>query len=107
MKRSKTLQEIAFEQYAEGQINKQEYLLRKQELVEKQKKLERQLTEWKEGLEELQKEQKKTEKESGYFIEELTRDLLTKVIKAIYVKENGDLEIMWNIADYNATTIPL
>ncbi len=107
MKRLKTLQEIAFEQYAEGQINKQEYLLRKQELVEKQKKLERQLTEWKEGFEELQKEQKKTEKESGYFIEELTRDLLTKVIKAIYVKENGDLEIMWNIADYNATTIPL
>ena len=96
--RYKTLQILAFEQYAERQINMQEYLVRKQEAAMQQTAAAEQLKEWNKKCEELQKEQNNTEK-----IEKkgLTREILIKTMKKIHVMEQGALEIQWNISDYN------
>lgn len=101
--RYKTLQIIAFEQYAEKQIDKQEYLVQKNRAAVQQKEATEQLEEWNKRLEELWEKQKKTERERKKEVLKngLTREFLTEFLQTILVKESGNLEIFWKIADCN------
>ena len=101
--RYKTLQIIAFEQYAEKQIDKQEYLVQKNVAAVRQKEATEQLEEWNKRLEELWEKQKKTERERKKEVLKngLTREFLTELLQRVLVKESGNLEIFWMIADCN------
>lgn len=96
--RCKALQTTKFEDYAEGRIDKQDYLLRKQEIISKQKKAESHLAKLSSQFAKLHRQQEKTETDFKNYtlIKELTREILEKLVKEVHVSEKDMIEIQWN-----------
>lgn len=88
--RYKALQAAAFEDYAEGKIDKREYLARKGEITAQQKKAESRFEELSRQLAQTRQTGKDT------FIHELTREILVELVKEIRVGEKDAIEILWN-----------
>lgn len=99
--RCKVAQTTIFEDYAEGRINKQEYLARKREIVIQQQEAEKQYAELSEQmavkLEQEQKEGKCTTSDLEKYIlaEKVTREMLEEFVQVIKVSGKDKLEIIW------------
>lgn len=99
--RYKSMQTAAFEDYAEGRINKQEYLIRKKELAVWQEEEERECAELSEraaaeaGAE--QKEKYSTEEGLKKYAkaEGLTREMLEEFVQVVKVSGKDEMEISW------------
>ncbi len=99
--RRKTLQVFAFEDYAEGRINRQEYLSGRQESVKQLEQLDIRIRELKEQLAAQQMRQAGREADMGKyaFAEELKREVLVDLIKEIRVSGENRIEIRWNFLE--------
>lgn len=99
--RCKVAQTTIFEDYAEGRLNKQEYLARKREIVIQQQEVEKQYAELSEQMavkmEQEQKESKCTtsDLEKYALAEEVTREMLEEFVQVIKVSGKDKLEIIW------------
>lgn len=99
--RCKVAQTTIFEDYAEGRINKQEYLGRKREIVIQQQETEKQYAELSEQMavkvEQEQKESKCTtsDLEKYALAEEVTREMLEEFVQVIKVSGKDKIKIIW------------
>ena len=100
--RCKAKQADAFEDYAEGRITRQEYLTRKAEAARQHDDMTALYMELSAKRVELQKAANSAEKmDLGRYacVGELTRELLTELIREIRVSGENDLEIVWNFRE--------
>ncbi len=99
--RNKTLQAVAFEDYAEGRIGKHEYLSRKQEIAGRQEETKARFAELAGQLAQLQGQPEKTGTDLGKyaFVKELSREMLVELVKEVRVSEKDTLEIQWNFRE--------
>lgn len=100
--RCKAKQADAFEDYAEGRITRQEYLTRKAEAVRQHDDMTASYMELSVKRVELQKAADSSEKmDLGRYacVGELTRELLTELIREIRISGENDLEIVWNFRE--------
>ena len=100
--RCKAKQADAFEDYAEGRITRQEYLTRKAEAARQHDDMTASYMELSAKRVELQKAADSAEKmDLGRYacVGELTRELLTELIREIRVSGENDLEIVWNFRE--------
>lgn len=99
--RCKVTQTMIFEDYAEGRMNKQEYLARKREIAIQQQEAEKRYAELSEQMvvkmEQEQKENKCTisDLEKYALAEEVTREMLEEFVQVIRVSGKDELEIIW------------
>ena len=99
--RYKSIQAAIFEDYAEGRMNKQEYLMRKKELAVHQEEVERECAELSEQVvTEVRTEQKeKCSIVEGMkkcaVAEELTREILENFVQVVKVSRKDEMEIVW------------
>ncbi len=100
--RCKAKQMEAFEDYAEGHITRQEYIARKAETVRQHDEVTALYIEVSAKRAELLKAADSAEKmDLGRYVcvGELTRELLTELIKEIRVSGEDNLEIVWNFRE--------
>lgn len=99
--RYKALQATAFEDYAEGRINKQEYLSRKQETAGHQEEMNSRILALNDQLAVQQGQLAEREVDLGRYviIEELTREVLTELVKEIRVSGDNRIEIIWRFRE--------
>lgn len=99
--RYKALQTALFEDYAEGRIDRQKYLLKKQELLLQQEETKTHFEELASQLAQLQGQQEKTNTDLGKYtcVNELTREMLEELVKEIRVSGKDTLEIKWKFKD--------
>lgn len=99
--RWKVAQTAVFEDYAEGRMNKQEYLAQKREMAIWQEDAEKRYAELVEQMavraEQEQKESKLKVGDLGRFAlaEEVTREMLEELIQVVKVSGKDELEIVW------------
>ncbi len=95
--RNKTAQTVAFEDYAEGRISRQEYLSRKKEAARQQEEAAAQYAELAGRMAALRSETCTTSDLGRYaFVEELTREMLEVLVREIRVSGRDGIEIVWN-----------
>ena len=101
VEKCKARQAAAFEDYAEGRIRKQEYLFRKKEISGQQEEAAREYAELSEKMAEAVSDRGKETAELGRytFVNELTREVLEELVKAVRVSEKDALEIVWNFKE--------
>lgn len=95
----KAKQTIIFEDYAEGRINRQEYLSGKEDITRQQEEMTARYMELSEKQAELQQTSGSLEKSDlGWYacVSELTRELLVEEIR---VSGKDTLEIVWNFKE--------
>ena len=99
--RYKAVQITAFEDYAEKRIEKDVYLSRKKEYVEKQEEAERQLSLLNEQLSLVQEEKEEPTVQIGRYASatEVTKEMLTELVKEIKVSGTDTIEIVWNFRE--------
>lgn len=99
--RYKALQTALFEDYAEGRIDRQKYLSKKQELLLQQEEIKTHFEELTSQLAQLQGQQEKTDTDLGKYacVNELTREMLEELVKEIRVSGKDTLEIKWKFKD--------
>lgn len=99
--RYKALQTALFEDYAEGRIDRQKYLSKKQELLLQQEETKTRFEELTSQLAQLQGQQEKTDTDLGKYacVNELTREMLEELVKEIRVSGKDTLEIKWKFKD--------
>lgn len=100
--RYKSLQTALFEDYAEGRIDRQKYLSKKQELLLQQEETKTRFEELTSQPAQLQGQQEKTDTDLGKYacVNELTREMLEELVKEIRVSGKDTLEIKWNFKDF-------
>ena len=99
--RYKTAQITAFEDYAEGSIDKDRFLRRKKELAERQKETEEKLAVLYEEFASMQGQEisetgTETNMEQYLLATEPTREMLEQFVKEIRIRDTDKLEIIWN-----------
>ena len=101
VEKCKARQAAAFEDYAEGRIQKQEYLSRKKEISVQQEEAAREYAELSDRLAEAVSERGKETVDLGRydFVNELTREVLEELVKVVRVGEKDALEIVWNFKE--------
>lgn len=101
LSRYKTLQTTVFEDYAEGRIERREYLSRKQEIAEQQEEAKNRFEELTGQLAQLQGGFSKGTIDMGKyaFAKELTREMLVELVKEIRISEKDTVEILWNFQE--------
>ena len=99
--RCKARQAAAFEDYAEGRIQKQEYLFRKGEIAARQEEITKQYKEISDKLAEAgQVRNREAVDLGGYvFVKELTREILEELVKEIRVSKGNAIEIVWSFKE--------
>lgn len=99
--RCKARQAAAFEDYAEGRIQKQEYLSRKGEISARQEEVIVQYKEISDKLAETAQSKSRETVDLGRyaFVKELTREMLEELVKEIRVAKENAIEIVWNFKD--------
>lgn len=99
--RYKTLQTTVFEDYAEGRIERREYLSRKQGIAEQQEEAKNRFEELTGQLAQQQGDFSKGNTDLGKYVfaKELTREMLVELVKEIRVSERDTLEILWNFRE--------
>ncbi len=99
--RYKALQTAAFEDYAEGRISKQEYLSRKQETTGPQVEMHSRISALNDQLAKQQGQSAWQEVNRGRYaiVEELTREVLTELVKEIRISGDNGIEIKWNFCE--------
>lgn len=99
--RYKTLQTTVFEDYAEGRIERREYLSRKQEIAEQQEEAKNRFEELTGQLAQLGGGFSKGTTDLGKyaFAKELTREMLVALVKEIRISEKDTVEILWNFQE--------
>lgn len=110
MEKWKLAKILAYEEFCDGKIPKDEYLKRKEEYSDSITSAEAMILQWKKtvDLENLQISQNNELKGCQRFASatELTREILEEFIQVIRVYSNGAMEIIWNFKDYTNTCIP-
>lgn len=102
--RYKTMQRNAFEDYAEGHICQQEYLSRKKEVAGWQEEAAKQYVRLSEQAAEAAAAQQETICLTGNlgrsaFVKELNRKILEEFVRAVKVRGNDRIEIVWNFRE--------
>ena len=97
----KARQAMVFEDYAEGRIQRQEYLSRKEEIVARQEEVIRQYKEISDKLAEAAQSKSRETLDLGRysFVKELTREMLEELVKEIRIGKENDIEIVWNFKE--------
>ena len=97
----KAVQVTAFEDYAEKRIEKDVYLSRKKDYAEKQTEAERQLSLLYERLSRVQEDKEVSATQIRRYISatEVTREMLTDLVKEIKVSGTDTMEIVWNFRE--------
>lgn len=97
----KTRQAVAFEDYAEGRIQKQEYLVRKREIAGQQEEIARWYAEISDMLTkaELDKGTGTVDLGRYAFAGELTREMLDELVREVRVGGKDEIEIVWNFKE--------
>ncbi|MCM1045722.1 MAG: recombinase family protein [Candidatus Gastranaerophilales bacterium] len=101
VEKCKARQAAAFEDYAEGRIQKQEYLSWKKEISRQQEEAVKEYAKLSEMLAETVLNRGKETADLGRyaFIKELTREMLEDLVKAVKVSGKDTMEIIWNFKE--------
>lgn len=101
LSRYKAIQTAAFEDYAEGRIDKQEYLSRKQEVNRGQEETDKQLALLLEQSAMAQGKAACPVSDLGRyaFVEELKREMLEELVREVRVSGADRMEIVWNFKE--------
>lgn len=110
MEKWKLSKVLAYEEYCEGKIKKDEYLKLKDEYSENIALAETTILQWEKTieLEKLEISRNNEMKSCKRFASatELTREMLEEFIQVVRIYDNGTLEIVWSFEDYTNTCIP-
>lgn len=110
MEKWKLAKILAYEEFCDGKISKDEYLRRKEEYSDSITSAEAMILQWEKeiDLENLQISQNNELKSCQRFASatELTREMLEEFIQVIRVFDKGPIEIAWNFEDYINACIP-
>lgn len=94
---------IIFEDYADGRINREEYLLRKKEVLERQQEAEQSFAALNERLAQVRQNEKDCSPANDMgkysFTGQLTRELLEALVKEIHVSGTDTMEIIFNFKE--------
>lgn len=110
MEKWKLAKILAYEEFCDGKILKDEYLKRKEEYSDSIASAAAMILQWENAidLENLQISKNNELKNCKRFASatELTREMLEEFIQVIRVYDNGPMEIVWNFEDYINACIP-
>ncbi len=98
--RYKAMQMTLFEDYAEGRVDKDSFLLRKQEIMESQERESQRFAELSGRLAQEKDTGQKGDLEKYAFADGLSREMLMELVKEIRVRGKDKMEIVWNFREW-------
>lgn len=110
MEKWKLAKILAYEEFCDGKIQKDEYLKRKEQYSDSIASAEAMILQWEKEIDLKKLEISRNNELKSYqrfaSAAELTREMLEKFVEVIRIHNSGTIEIVWNFKDHMNTCIP-